>query len=500
MTDKLQKFKEKMQEIADYAAVIALLDWDQQVNMPPKGAEGRGQVLSRMYETAHNLSVSDEAVRLLEQAEADVKGMDPDSNDARMVKISREQMDRELKVPASWVSEFAMTTAVAHTVWEEAKANNDFPLFQPYLEKIIDLRRQYAEFFKPYDNLYDPLLHGFETGLNTKDVVDIFAVLRPRQVELIRQIAEKPQVDSKFLHGNFPDKDQWDFGRSVVTDFGYDWNRGRLDRAVHPFTTGFNLNDVRITTHVYENMATSSLFSCMHECGHALYSMGADPAMDRTPLVANYSMVLHESQSRMWENLVGRSVPFWKHYYPKFQAKFFSQLGNVSMPEFYRAVNRVEPSFIRVEADEATYNLHIMLRFEIELAMMENKLQVKDLPDYWNAKFKEYFGITPPDNSTGVMQDVHWSSGYIGYFPTYALGNVVSVQLWEAMQKDLPNQDELIERAEFKPILAWLVENVHRYAGKFECQEMVQRVTGSKIDPQPYLRYLETKYKDIYGI
>ena len=286
----------------------------------------------------------------------------------------------------------------------------------------------------------------------------------------------------------------------VISAFGYDWNRGRLDKAVHPFTTGFNLGDIRITTRVYENLAGSSLFSCMHEAGHALYALGASPSLARTPLSSNQSMALHESQSRLWENLVGRSKPFWKHYFPKFQSRFQSQLANVSLADFYRAINKVEPSYIRVEADEATYNLHVMLRFEVELALVENRLQVKDLPDYWNTKFNEYFGITPPDNSRGVLQDVHWSAGYIGYFPTYSIGNVISVQLWETVRKDIPNLDELIEKAEFQPLLGWLVENVHHHGAKYECQELVQRVTGSKIDPKPYLGYLETKYKDIYGI
>jgi len=499
MTEKLQQFKEALHEIADYLAVFALLEWDQQVNMPPAGAEGRSQVMSRIAEQAHNLSVSAETIRLLEEAEKAVAGIDPDSDDARLVKVSRKQLDRELKVPAAWVSDFAMTTATAHNVWEEAKANNDFSIFRPHLEKIVDMRKQYADFFKPYDHVYDPLLHFFEQGLQTKDVVEIFAALRPKQVELIKWISEQPQIKDDFLHGRFPEKDQWDFGVEVIKDFGYDWNRGRLDKAVHPFSTGFNLGDIRITTRVYENLATSSMFSCMHEAGHGLYTMGADPALDRTPLTFNYSMVLHESQSRLWENLVGRSKPFWKHYYPKFRSQFPTQLGNVDLAIFYKAVNKVEPSFIRVEADEATYNLHVMLRFEIELALIENRLQVKDLPDYWNAKFKEYFGITPPDNARGVLQDVHWSSGYIGYFPTYAIGNVVSVQLWESIRKDIPNLDEQIEKAEFKPLLGWLVEKVHRHGAKFECQELVQRVTGSKIDPQPYLQYIETKYTEIYG-
>ncbi len=500
MTDALIVFKERLAEIEDYQAIFALLEWDQQVNMPSGGADGRGYAISRVAERAHNLSVSDEMIRSLEDAEKAVAGMDADSDDARLVKLCRELLDKEIKVPSGWVSEFAQTTANANNVWEEAKAKNDFALFQPYLEKIVEMRRQYADFFKPYDHVYDPLLHHFDRGLNTTDLVEIFSTLRPRQVELIRHISSRPQVDDRFLHGNFPEKEQWDFGVEVISAFGYDWNRGRLDKAVHPFTTGFNLGDVRITTRVYENLAGSSLFSCMHEAGHALYAMGASPSLARTPLSSNQSMALHESQSRLWENLVGRSKPFWKHYFPKFQSRFQSQLANVSLADFYRAINKVEPSYIRVEADEATYNLHVMLRFEVELALVENRLQVKDLPDYWNTKFNEYFGITPPDNSRGVLQDVHWSAGYIGYFPTYSIGNVISVQLWETVRKDIPNLDELIEKAEFQPLLGWLVENVHRHGAKYECQELVQRVTGSKIDPKPYLGYLETKYKDIYGI
>ena len=500
MTDALKAFKEKLAEIEDYQAVFALLEWDQQVNMPPGGAEGRGYAIATIAERAHDLTVSDEMIRSLEKAEEAVIGMDPDSDDARLVKLCRTLLDQEVKVPSEWVNEFAMTTAIAHSVWEEAKAKSDFSKFQPNLEKVVELRRQYASFFKPYNHIYDPLLHYFDRGLNTADVVEIFSALRPRQVELIRYISSRQQVNDQFLYGKFPEKDQWDFGVEVITNFGYDWNRGRLDKAVHPFSTGFNLGDVRITTRVYENLATSSLFSCMHEAGHALYSMGCAPDFARTPLSNRHSMALHESQSRMWENLVGRSKPFWKHYYPKFQSRFSGQLGNVSQADFYRAINKVEPSFIRVEADEATYNLHVMLRFEIELALMENRLQVKDLPDYWNTKFQEYFGITPPDDSRGVLQDVHWSSGYIGYFPTYSIGNVISVQLWEAMQKDVPNINELIEKADFAPILAWLVENVHRHGAKYECQELVERVTGSRIDPQPYLRYLETKYQEIYSI
>ncbi|NTW08267.1 MAG: carboxypeptidase M32, partial [Anaerolineaceae bacterium] len=349
MTDALKDLKERLAEIEDYQAIFAVLEWDQQVNMPPEGAEGRGYAIARIAERAHNLSVSEEMIRSLEDAEKAVSGMDADADDFRLVKLCRELLDKEIKVSSDWVSEFAQTTAIANNVWEEAKAKNDFALFQPHLEKIVDMRRQYAGFFKPYDHIYDPLLHHFDRGLNTADLVEIFSTLRPRQVELIRHISSRPQVDDSFLHGHFPEKEQWDFGKEVITAFGYDWNRGRLDKAVHPFSTGFNRGDVRITTRVYENLAGSSLFSCMHEAGHALYSMGSAPALARTPLSSNHSMALHESQSRMWENLVGRSKPFWKHYFPKFQSRFQSQLANVNQADFYRAINKVEPSFIRVE-------------------------------------------------------------------------------------------------------------------------------------------------------
>jgi len=373
-------------------------------------------------------------------------------------------------------------------------------VFQPHLEKVVELRREYASYFQPYDHVYDPLLDDFEPGLKTADVKAIFNTLRPRQVELIKAISAAKQVEDGFLKLEYADAAQWEFGKDVVTRMGYDFNRGRIDRVMHPFTTGFGIDDVRITTHIYPNMVTSALFSTIHEGGHALYEQGIDHKYRRTPLATGASMAVHESQSRMWENLVGRSLSFWKFFYPKLQAKFPTQLGNVSMEQFYKAVNKVSPSFIRTEADEATYNLHIMLRLELEIALMEGTLAVKDLPEAWNSRMKDYLGIVPPNDTKGVLQDVHWSGGMIGYFPTYALGNLISVQLWEVINRQIPDLDDQITQGKFEGLLGWLRENVHKTGAKYEPQELVQKVTGSKIDPHPYLRYLTTKYSAIYGL
>jgi carboxypeptidase Taq len=286
----------------------------------------------------------------------------------------------------------------------------------------------------------------------------------------------------------------------VITSFGYDWNRGRQDKTTHPFTSGFGLGDVRITTRFDADGGFTSLFSTMHEAGHALYDQGIKAKLARTPLANGASMAIHESQSRMWENLVGRSREFWQFYYPLLQALFPTQLGNVPMDAFYKGINRVSPTMIRVDADEATYNLHIMLRLELEIALIEGSLAVRDLPAAWNDRMQAYLGITPPNDRLGVLQDVHWSGGLFGYFPTYALGNLVSAQLWEQILVDLPDLPDQIAQGEFMPLLNWLRENIHQHGAKYEPQELIQRVTGSRIDPAPYVRYLQRKFGEIYQI
>jgi carboxypeptidase Taq len=498
--EQFQQLKDRIAEIADINYTIALLDWDQQTYMPPGGAGNRGHQLATLQQIAHTKFVSDEIGKLLEDLQSYAEQHDPDSFEARLVKVTRRNYNKQIKVPAEWVTESAIATTAAYKAWGEARANNDFSSFQPHLEHILELAHRYAEFFTPYQHVYDPLLDIFEPGMKTTDVKVIFDALRPQQVELIRKIASQPQVEDVFMHLTYDEQKQWDLGVEIITKLGYDWQRGRQDKTLHPFTTSFGWGDVRITTRVYLNHMSSALFGTLHESGHAMYAMGSDASLDRTPLFGGASSGIHESQSRMWENLVGRSYPFWQHFYPRLQEVFPSQLGNVSLDAFYKGINKVQPSYIRVEADEATYNLHIMLRMELEIALMENKLAVQHLPEAWNDRFQEYLGVTPPDNAQGVLQDVHWSAGLIGYFPSYALGNLISAQLWERINADIPDLTEQIRRGEFTAWLAWLHEKVHRHGAMFEPQELIQRVTGSKIDPAPYMRYLNQKYSAIYAL
>lgn len=500
MKEKYDQLVLYLNEIEDLIHAQALMGWDQQVFMPRGGAEARGNSLATLGRITHARVTSDKLGEMLTDLEPYIKTLDPDSDEARMDKIVRRNYFKNKKISSEWVGEFAKETTLGQTVWEQAKAENNFKLFEPQLEKIMALKRQYADFFKPFDHVYDPLLDDYEPGMKTADVKKIFDTLRSRQVALIKAINEKPKIDDAFLKVNYPEKGQWDFGVEVLTKFGFDWTRGRQDKSVHPFTQGMNPGDVRITTRFDPERPTSALFSTMHEGGHAMYEQGYDLRFKRTPLSSGASYAMHESQSRMWENLVGRSFAFWKKFYPLFQNTFPSQVGDVSLEKFYKAINLVEPSFIRTEADEATYNLHIMLRLEIEIALMEGSLRVKDLPEIWNTRMQEYFGLTPPNDVKGVLQDVHWSSGLIGYFPTYALGNLISVQLWEKMKQDIPTLDEHIEKGEFGELLGWLRKNVHSVGAKFEPQELIEKVTGSKIDPLPYLNYLEAKYRQIYEI
>ncbi len=499
MQESLQQLKKILAEVSDLQNASRLLGWDQQTYMPPGGAEARGNQLGTLQSIAHKKFASDRVGQLLEDLDSYHEELDPDSDEARLIQVTRREYEKRTKVPADFVAEFSRVTTRAHGAWEKAREDDDFSHFQPHLERIVDMRRQYADFFAPYDHVYDPLLDDYEPGMKTETVQEIFSELRPLQVELIQAVGEQRQVEDDFLHQPFDEKKQWDFGVQVVTDFGYDWNRGRQDKATHPFTTHFGVGDVRITTRIDPNFLNSGLFSTLHEAGHAIYEQGVAQELERSPLGEGASLAVHESQSRMYENLIGRSYPFWSHYYPRLKEVFPSQLGNVDLDAFYKGINKVEPSLIRVEADEATYNLHIMLRLELEIALMEKEIEVNMLPEAWNARMEEYLGITPPNDREGVLQDVHWSSGYIGYFSTYALGNLISVQLWDKMEDDLPGLVDDVRAGKFSALLSWLRDQVHRHGHKFEPQEVVERATGSRIDPDPYMRYLKAKYAEIYG-
>jgi carboxypeptidase Taq len=496
---KLQKLKETIATLADLGGVQAILSWDQQTYMPSGAAEMRGQQTATISRIAHEMGTSPELGKLLEELKPYAETLDPDSDDACLIKFAVRDFEKATCVPADFVVEQAQVITLANQAWSDGRAKSDFSVFRPHLEKVVELTHRYVSFFPPADHPYDILLDNFEPDMKTADVKAIFGVLRPQQVELIKAIARKPQVHDSFLHQKFNEQKQWDFGVEVITRFGYDWKRGRQDKSAHPFTGGPGVNDVRLTTRVAPNFLNTMLFGSMHEAGHAMYEQGVSQNLLRSNLTGGASLAVHESQSRMWENLVGRSYPFWQHFYPRLQ-EYFPQLQSVSLDTFYKGINKVQPSFIRVEADEATYNLHIMLRLEIEIAIIEGKLAIKDLPEAWNAKMQDYLGVTPPNDAQGVLQDIHWSWGLYGYFSTYALGNLISAQLWEKIQEEIPNLDDQIRQGEFEALLGWLRTNIHIHGRKFMPQDLVRRVTGSSIDPAPYMRYLRKKYSEIYGL
>ena len=497
----LEELRKQFGIVADLEAAGGVLGWDQQTYMPPGGAQGRAMQLATLGRVAHEQLVSDDMGAALEAAESEVEGLDPDSDEVRTVRKARREFDKARRVPSEWVAQFRRVTALAHQVWEKARAEADFSQFQEPLEEIVQLRRDYADFFAPFDHVYDPLLDDFEPGMKMAEVKAVFDELRPAQVSLVRDIVDRGRpVDDSVVYQHFDEQKQWDFGIEVAKTLGYDLERGRQDKSVHPFTAGFGTGDVRITTRFDTRFLNTALFGTMHEAGHAMYEQGVDPEFDRTPLGITASLAVHESQSRMWENLVGRSRAFWVGFYERLQEVFPDQLGQVDLETFYRAVNKVNPSLIRVEADEATYNLHIMLRFELEIAMMEGTLDVGDLPEAWNSKFEEFLGLVPPDDAVGVLQDIHWSGGMVGYFPTYALGNLVAAQLWGKINEDIPDLESRIEKGEFGALLGWLRENVHTHGSKFEPVELLTKVTGSGLTAKPYLRDLREKFGDIYGL
>lgn len=497
---KFEQLIELAAELEDLGNIEAVLGWDQSVYMPPGGAEGRGLQSATLGRIMHEKFTSDEVGQLIVDLEAEVGDLNAETDEARMVKVAKRNYEKQTKVPLPLLIESIKATTMGHEAWVKAREQSDFSIFQPHLEKIVDLRKQYADLFKPYDHIYDPLLDDFEPGMKTIEVQEIFNELRPQQVALIQAIAEKQPPDNSFIKQDYDEEKQELFGRYVITRFGYDWNRGRLDVTAHPFTTSFGHGDVRITTRYLKDDGGSALFSTMHEAGHAMYGQGVDKKYNRHPLNGSSSLAIHESQSRLWENLIGRSKEFWSFFYPSLQMLFPEHLGNVSQQDFYRGINKIEPSFIRVEADEATYNLHVMLRLEIEIGLMEGTIEVKDLPEIWNAKMEEYLGVTPSNDAEGVLQDVHWSGGMIGYFSTYALGNLASVQLWDKMLEEHPNIPDEIAQGKFDTILGWMREKVHRFGSKFEPQEIMLKATGSKITPEPYMRYLQTKYGELYDL
>lgn len=492
--------KTKLAEVSNLYGAASVLSWDQRVNMPPGGAKARAEQLATLGKLTHELFTRDEIGTLLEDTSNLAYPFE--SDEASLIRVARRDYALARKLPTDLIVEMTRTFSLGEEIWAKAREAKDFNQFADVLTKIVDLNIQKAEALGYEDKLYDALLDEYEPGMHTTEVKQVFDTLKASLVPLVQAIAERSDaVDDSFLKQDFDETAQWDFGLLALKDVGFDLNRGRQDKSVHPFSISFSTNDVRITTRVFRDMFPSSLFSTLHEAGHAMYEQNVAPSLDGSLLASGTSLGVHESQSRMWENVVGRSRDFWQYYYPRLQEYFPMQLGMVSLEQFYQAINKVEPSFIRVEADELTYNMHIFLRFELEQDLVEQRLAIKDLPAAWNAKMQEYLGLIPPDDSLGVLQDVHWSGGAIGYFPTYTLGNVLSLQFYERALQDIPTLPEHYAQGAYLPLLNWFREHIHQHGRKFTAKQLLERVTGSPaIKAEPYLNYVQRKYADIYGL
>jgi carboxypeptidase Taq len=488
VADALTQLKERFGPITDLGRISRILSWDQQTMMPPAGWRHRGDQLATLQRIHHEALTAPEIGRLL----GEVPELDPDSDDGAFVRVARRDHEKAVQVPTDLRAEMTRTASEARTVWVKARTESNFELFRPALEQTYDLRSQYIDCFDAVDEPYDILLDDFEPETTTAEVTEVFAELKAELVPLIAELREQ-EVDDSFLTGQFPIDAQERLAKEVVTLFGFRSDTWRLDPTAHPFASGAGVDDIRITTN-YDPETMKSFFSTMHEYGHGLYSHQLPQHLERLPTGGPCSLGIHESQSRLWENLVGRSRPFWDFFYPRAQEAFPQQLGSVDVDRFLTGINRVKPSLIRIKADEVTYGMHVILRFELEQDLIHGRVAVRDLPQVWNERMHEYLGVDVPNDAQGVLQDIHWAQGSIGYFSTYLLGTVMSVQLWEKILEDVPDLEEQIERGQFAALREWLGEHVHSLGRKFSPQETLRRATGSTIDPKPYLAYLRSKY------
>jgi carboxypeptidase Taq len=499
--DRLKELRQRLLEISDLGAVGSVLGWDEATYMPKGGSSARGRQSATVSRMRHERSMDPALGRLIDSLTPHAESLPADSDDAALVRVARRDFDKAIKVPAAWVERSGKHGSASYDAWTRARPANDFAAMRPYLEKTLELSREYAGFFKPYDRIADPLIDMADEGMTTALIQKLFAELRRELVPIVHAITAEPVADDRCLHGTFREQPQLAFSLDVVARLGYDLDRGRLDKTHHPFCTRFGAGDVRITTRVREDDLGDALFSTVHEAGHAMYEQGVAAALDGTPLGAGVSAGVHESQSRLWENVVGRSRAFWEHFYPSLQRLYPAQFQGVALDTFYRAINKVERSLIRTDADEVTYNLHVMMRFDIELDLLEGRLAVKDLPQAWRARMKADLGIEPPDDRDGCLQDVHWYYGGIGgYFQGYTIGNILSAQFYAAAVKAHPDIAAEIAAGEFKTLHGWLTKNLYRHGSKFTPNDLIKRATGEPMTMQPYLAYLRGKYGELYSL
>ncbi|MBN1147191.1 MAG: carboxypeptidase M32 [Anaerolineales bacterium] len=501
MKKKLQELKTRLAEAQDLDRANAVLNWDQSTYMPPGGAEARARQSATLGRLAQEKFTDPAIGKLLDELTPYAESLPYDSDDASLVRVTRREYERMTKVPPAFMGELFQHSAETYQAWTQARPKNDFAAMRPHLEKTLDLSRRLANFFPGYEHIADPLIDFADYGMRASTLRPLFAELRQQQAPLALAILEQPPVDDSCLRGRFSQAKQLAFGRQVVERLGYDFQRGRLDLTHHPFETSFSIGDVRITTRVKQNLLSECLFGCIHESGHGMYEQGIHTALEATPLAWGTSAGVHESQSRLWENVVGRSRDCWEFFYPRLQSVFPKQFSDTPLESFYRAINKVERSLIRVDADEVTYNLHVMIRFDLELALLEGSLAIKDLPEAWNARYQSDLGISAPDDRDGVLQDVHWYAGIIGgAFQGYTLGNILSALFYETALKAHPGIPEQIRQGEYKTLHTWLKDNIYQHGSKYHAPELIERVSGGPIRIEPYIRYLKAKYGEIYAI
>ena len=501
MEKKLAELKARLAEISDLNSAAAVLGWDQATYMPAGGAEARGRQMATLAKLAQEKFIDPAIGKLLDDLQSYAESLPYDSDDASLIRVTRRDYERAIKVPPEFVARISTHQSESYQAWTEARPANDFASVRPLLEKTLDLSRELANYFPGYEHIADPWIDFADYGMKAASVSALFAELRGKTVPIVQAITSQAPVDDACLKKHYPDAGQMAVSELIIKRLGYDYNRGRMDKTHHPFTIEFSIGDVRIATRVQENWLGDCLFSAIHEAGHAMYEQGVDKAYEGTPLAGGTSAGVHESQSRLWENVVGRSRGFWEYFYPELQKTFPEQLEDVSLETFYRAVNKVERSLIRADADEVTYNLHVMLRFDFELQMLEGKLAVKDLPEAWHERFQADFGIRVPNDRDGVLQDVHWFTHHIGgVFQGYTLGNIMGAQFYNAALRAHPEIPEDMKQGKFERLHSWLIENIYKHGRKYTASELVERVTGGPITIEPYIHYLRDKYDELYKI
>lgn len=487
-----------LQELFDFQSMIELLDWDQSTYMPVKGVQARSRQMALLERLRHQRLLSNQ---LREELEKYKQKVNASPEEKAIIRILSQEMDRAKRIPPALIERFSALRTETTQHWVRARAKDDFALVAPYLEQMVEATREYASYFPEAEHPADPLIHLRDEGIDVKQLRPLFANLKKRLIVLLKQIKEAPEIERDFLDLHYPRKQQLFFIDEVLSALGFDRQRARQDFSPHPFMTKIAHHDIRITTRINESELTEGLFSSIHETGHALYELGFREELEGTPLHNGVSSGMHESQSRLYENIVGRSRAFWEHFFPLLQRYFPTQLGHVSCNQFYRAINAVRPSLIRTEADEVTYNLHVIIRFELEMALLQGDLTVAELPQAWRDQYQQTLGVTPQSDREGVLQDIHWYSDYVaGAFQGYTLGNLCSAQIFGAAQKALPQLAEEMTRGEFTTLGTWLQENMYRWGRTWTAEELLQRITGQSWSIEPFMMYLENKYSEIYKL